>query len=347
MKNEEQSTIKDIAKALNLSPSTISRALRNHPDISEETKKKVIAKAEELEYQENTIAKSLRNNQTFTLGIVVPSVVHHFFSTIISGVEDIASEKKYRLVIAQSNESFDKEVDSVEGFIGNRVDGLLISIASETKSYKHLLKAQKSKIPVIFFDRETDEVQASKVIVDDYEGAFHATEHLITQGCKNIIHLAGPDGLHISQNRSKGYLEALKKHNIVKNTIIVSDNFQKGFDAVKELLEKGEIIDGIFAVNDDTAIGAMRACKNFGKKIPADVAVIGFGDNPIATIVEPPLSSISQSGFEIGQSVASLFLAQIKHQKDKKNNENIPDYNFETKIINTKLVIRDSSNRNV
>lgn len=347
MKNDEQATIKHIAKELNLSASTVSRALRDHPDISEKTKKKVLAKASELDYQPNTVAKSLRNSQTFTIGIVVPSVVHHFFSTIISGIEDVASQKKYKLVIAQSNESFEKEAESVEGFVGNRVDGLFISLASETKTYTHLLAAQRRKIPIVFFDRETDEVQASKIIVDDYDGAFHATEHLITQGCKNIIHLAGPDGLHITENRIRGYLEALKKHNIEKNTIVVSDNFQKGHHTINELLEKGENIDGIFAVNDDTAMGAMRACKKFGKKIPADIAVIGFGDNPIAQIVEPPLSSISQSGFEMGQCVANLFFEQIKHQKDKKNNENIGDYSFQTKVINTKLVIRDSSNRNI
>ncbi len=347
MIDEKQTTIKDIADALKISPSTVSRALRNHADISDDTKKKILAKAEELDYQPNIVAKSLRNSQTFTLGIVLPSVVHHFFSTIVSGIEDVASKQKYRLVIAQSNEFFEKEVDSVEAFIGNRVDGLFISIASQTKSYKHLVKAQKSKIPIVFFDRETDEIQASKVIVDDYEGAFHATEHLITQGCKNIIHLAGPDGLHISENRSRGYLEALTKHNIQKNTIIVSDNFDKGYETIKGLLAKGEVIDGIFAVNDDTAIGAMRACKQAGKIIPTDIAIIGFGDNPVAQIVEPPLSTISQSGFEMGQAVASLFLEQIKHQKDTKNKDNVIPYQFQTKIITTKLVIRDSSNRNI
>jgi DNA-binding LacI/PurR family transcriptional regulator len=340
MKNS-QATIKDIAKELNISPSTVSRALKNHPDISQETKKAVVELADKMEYQPNSIALSLRKSKSNTIGVIIPHIVHHFFSTIISGIEDVAHDQGYRVILAQSSESYFKELDNINTLISSRVDGLFLSLASGDNNYEHLKNLQKRNIPLVFFDRATDEIEASKVLVDDYDGAFLATEHLIEQGCQNIVHLAGPDNLKITENRRKGYEDALKKHHFALNPQLVvhSDNLQKAFDTISQMIQNSVKIDGIFTVNDDTAIGAIKAVKKMGLRIPEDIAVIGFGDDPICKVVEPNLSSVSQAGFEMGQAVANLFFAQmIKKEKGE-------PFTPETKILSTQLAIRESSKR--
>lgn len=336
-----QITIKDIARELNISPSTVSRALKNHPDISTETKKAVVELAGKLDYQPNSIALSLRKSKTNTIGVIIPKIVHHFFSTVISGIEDVAYDEGYNLIITQSNESYHREIDSIVALTSSRVDGLFISVASEANDYEHLKTLAKRKIPLVFFDRAFDEVEASKVLIDDYGGAFKATEHLIDQGCKNIVHLEGPDNLLISQNRMKGYIDALKKYNlpVLEAYIIKSDNQKIGYQVISDFIQKGNKIDGIFTANDDTAIGAIKAIRHAGLEIPKDVAVIGFGDDPFCEIVEPNLSSISQPGFEMGQTVAHLFFDQLT-KADKGE-----IYTPETKILETQLVVRASSKR--
>ncbi|MCU0445974.1 MAG: substrate-binding domain-containing protein [Microscillaceae bacterium] len=220
---------------------------------------------------------------------------------------------------------------------------MFLSLASGDNNYEHLKNLQKRNIPLVFFDRATDEIEASKVLVDDYGGAFLATEHLIEQGCKNIVHLAGPDNLKITENRRKGYEDALKKHHFALNPqlIVHSDNLQKAFDTISQMIQNSVKIDGIFTVNDDTAIGAIKAVKKMGLRIPQDIAVIGFGDDPICRVVEPNLSSVSQAGFEMGQAVAHLFFNQML-----KKEKGLP-FTPETKVLNTKLAIRESSQKSV
>jgi LacI family transcriptional regulator len=338
-----QITIKDIARELQISPSTVSRALKNHPDISQETKKAVMELANKLEYQPNSIALSLRKSKTNMLGIVVPRIVHHFFSSIISGIEDVAYDEGYNVIITQSNESYQREIDSVFTLVSSRVDGLLMSLSSETQTYEHLKAINKRNIPLVFFDRATDEALASQVLVDDHDGAFLATEHLIEQGCRQIVHLEGPEKLLISQNRLQGYKDALLKYDLPfqERLIIQADNFKTGYDSIKSLIQRGVAFDGVFTTNDDTAMGAMKAIKDCGKKIPSDVAVIGFGDDPYCNIAEPNLSSISQPGFEMGQTVARLFLDQLH------KNENEEEFTPEIRILKTKLVVRESTMRKV
>jgi LacI family transcriptional regulator len=336
-----QITIKDIARELQISPSTVSRALKNHPDISQETKKAVMELANKLEYQPNAVALSLRKSKTNMLGIIVPQIVHHFFSTIISGIEDVAYDEGYNAIITQSAESYQREVDSVFTLVSSRVDGVLMSISSETQDYEHLKAINKRKIPLVFFDRACAEVAASQVLVDDHDGAFLAVAHLIQQGCKQIAHLSGPENLGITKNRIQGYLDALEKYNIPiqSDLIIHSDHRVQGFQTIQELLARGVAIDGIFTVNDDTAIGAIKAVRMSGKQVGQDIAVIGFGDDPICTVVEPNLSSISQPGFEMGQEVAHLFLAaSAKFAKEE-------EYMPETRVLKTKLVVRESTQR--
>ncbi|TAE75530.1 MAG: LacI family transcriptional regulator [Bacteroidetes bacterium] len=334
-----QTTIKDIARALNISPSTVSRALKNHPDISKETKRVVLEMAEKFDYQPNIVALSLRKSTSFMLGIVIPKIVHHFFSTVISGIEDVVNEKGYRIIIAQSNEDSKKESDCVHTLAASRVDGIFMSLASQGENHTHLTHIKKRNIPLIFFDRNLETIEASSVVINDYEGAFQATEHLIFQGRKNILHLAGPKGLKITENRINGYKNALAKHHIeIKEELIIPcDNSKTAKETIKNLLENNLFFDGIFAVNDDTAIGAMMMLKQYNKQIPKDVAIIGFGDDPMAEVVSPSLSSVSQSGFEMGRAVANIFLSELEKKQKGQTIE------YTTQIIPTHLVIRESS----
>jgi len=335
-----QITIKDIARELNISPSTVSRALKDHPDISTQTKKAVNSLAKALNYQPNAVALSLRKSKTNTIGVIIPEIVHFFFSTVISGIEDIAYNSGYNVIISQTNESLDREVSDITNMISQRVDGLLVSPSKETDSYDHLRKVKKLGIPLIFFDRICEELQLSQVTVDDYEGAFQATEHLIQQGCKRIAHIAGPPKLCITKNRMQGYKDALKKYEIeIDPALVVSTNtiqFDEGREVVKTLLKSSRLPDGIFTSNDPIAIGAMDIIKKNGLRIPEDIAIIGFSDWQISEFVEPPLSSVFQPGFEMGQTAARLFIEQVA---DKEN------FVPKSKVLKTRLSIRQSSRR--
>lgn len=335
-----QITIKDIARELNISPSTVSRALKDHPDISAETKKVVKELAEKLDYQPNSIALSLRKSRTNTIGIVIPEIVHHFFSTIISGVEDVAHEFGYNVIIAQSNESVEREAGNVHALWSSRVDGMLISLSRETDHFDHLQNLVRRKVPLVFFDRVPESMNVCKVVVDDYEGAFHAVEHLIEQGCKSIYHLAGPAHLSISHERTKGYLDAMAKHDMpVGNNMVVETGLtsEKGRKVMRSILQSGSKPDGIFCVSDPVAIGAMQVSQNQGLKIPQDLAVVGFSDEPITSLMQPALSSVAQPGFEMGQLSTRIFLRQM--------DKGVENYKPETEVLRTTLVVRESSKR--
>ncbi|MDN4164095.1 LacI family DNA-binding transcriptional regulator [Cytophagales bacterium LB-30] len=337
MSNE--ATIKDIARELNISPSTVSRALKDHPDINSETKKAVLRVAQKLDYQPNSIALSLRKSKTNIIGVIIPELVHYFFSTVISGIEDVANEAGYHVMICQSNESYDKEVANTQALLSTRVDGLLMSISSETENFDHLRSLQRRNVPIVFFDRASAEIEASKIEVDDYDGAFRATQHLIETGCKRILHLAGPEHLSVSVNRAHGYKAALKANNIEYDpTLMVTTGFkqQDGTDIMTKLLDEGLKFDGIFAVADPVAIGAMLVLKKRNIKIPDDVSVIGFSDEPMTSLIEPALSTMSQPGYEMGVRAARLFLEQVK---DKDN------FVPKKEILKTQLIIRESSRK--
>lgn len=334
-----QITIKDIARELNISPSTVSRALQDHPDISIKTKKLVNELAEKLEYKPNHLALSLRHNRTNIIGVIIPEIVHFFFSTIISGIEDVAYGAGYNVMVCQSNESFKREVTDTNALVSSRVDGLLVSLSKETNTYDHFRHPFERGVPLVFFDRVCDALPTNRVIVDDLDGAFQATQHLLDQGCKRIAHLAGPENLIIAQDRLYGYKKALEKNNVPFESDLVlhisMNSEEEGFTAAQKLLESPNPPDGIFVSNDIGAIGAMKAIKRKGLKIPEDVAVVGFSDWQISSMVEPSLTSVSQPGFEMGQAAAELFLHQIAN----KGQEFVP----QTKVLKTKLVIRDSS----
>ena len=253
-------TIKDIAKILGISPSTVSRALKDHPDISKSTKDQVNKLATEMNYRPNPIALSLRNRKSNVIGVVIPEIVHYFFSSVISGIEKVANEHGYSVMVSQSGESFEKEVEVCNTFIHSIIDGLLISISKETDNYEHLRKFEEDGIPMVFFDRMIEEFETDKVLINDYEGAFQATEHLIIEGRRRIVHFAGPQNRLISQNRLKGYLEAHKKNGVVidESLVILCDNFEKAILETQRILDSKLNFDSIFAVNDFTAIGAIK-----------------------------------------------------------------------------------------
>jgi LacI family transcriptional regulator len=337
-----QVTIKDIARELGISPSTVSRALKDHPDISADTKKAVNELAEKLNYQPNIVALNLRQSKTNTLGVIIPEIVHFFFSTVISGIEDVAYSAGYNVILAQSNESLQREKTDIKALFNSRVDGMLMSISRETMNFDHIEAIISKGMPIVFFDRVYDNPQLSKVLVDDFEGAKEATLHLIEQGCKRIAHLEGPPNLTISTQRLEGYLQALKEHNIgvVKELIVPCPMgaIDEGKMATEKLLAMKNPPDAIFASNDPAAMGAMQAIKQKGLKIPNDVAVVGFSNWLFSAMMDPPLTSVDQPGFEMGQEAARLLIRHIE-VKEKDETEITP----ETKVLKTRLIVRASS----
>ncbi len=339
-------TIKDLARELNISPSTVSRALKDHPDISNKTKKAVVALADELQYTPNIIAQSLRKSKTNTIGVLIPRIIHYFFSTVISGIEDVAYNAGYNIILCQSDESYEKEVSDTKALFRSRVDGFLVSCSRETRQFDHLIDIYNRGIPMVFFDRVFEGLDTNRVIVDDYEGSRKAVQHLVDVGCKRIAHLAGPQGLEISKCRLQGYKDVLEENGIQFDSELVKSDperreFEGGYKIIQAMLELPGPPDAIFAHQDVAAIGAMKAIKEKSLKIPHDVAVVGFSNWQMSLYTDPPLSSVSQPGFEMGQEAARLFLKQMNH---KDPDGNYP-YISETKILKTKLIIRESSKR--
>ena len=340
-----QITIKDIARELGISPSTVSRALKDHPDISKDTKKAVNNLAKKLNYQPNIVALNLRKKKTNTIGVIIPEIVHFFFSTIISGIEDTAHEAGYNVILAQSSESLVREKADVQTLYNSRVDGLLMSISRETTEYDHIESVLERGLPIVFYDRNYPNQETSKILVDDFAGSKEAVEHLIDQGCKRIAHIQAAFKLTIAIERLRGYQTALSEHNLPFYEGYLQEcpggNVEDGLKAMNNLLSLPQQPDGVFANNDVLAMGAMQAIKKAGLKIPQDIAVVGFSNWFYSSMIEPPLSSVDQPGFLMGQEAAKLLIKQIEIIEKDKDAIIVP----ETKILKTKLVIRESSLR--
>jgi LacI family transcriptional regulator len=339
-----QVTIKDIARELGISPSTVSRALKDHPDISSETKKAVNELAERLNYQPNIVALSLRQKKTNTIGVIIPEIVHFFFSTVISGIEDVAYQAGYNVIITQTKESVQREITDMKALFNSRVDGMLLSISRETTNYDHIESILSKGVPIVFYDRMYTNPNTSKVIVDDYVGAREAVLHLIDQGCTRIAHLMAAPNLLISTDRLRGYRDALAEKGLeYKENLIIQcpdGSFEEAEKAAKKLLAMSTVPDAIFANNDMLAMGAMKAIKEKGLKIPDDIALMGFSNWFFSQLMDPPLSSVDQPGFEMGQEAARLLIRHIE-MRDKDQGEPQP----ETKVLKTRLVVRESSTR--
>jgi LacI family transcriptional regulator len=340
-----QITIKDIARELGISPSTVSRALKDHPDISKDTKKAVHDLAEKLNYQPNIVALNLRSRRTNTIGVIIPELVHFFFSTVISGIEDVAYNAGYNVILTQSNESYEREKKDLKALYNSRVDGILISVSRETTNYDHIESVMANGTPIVFYDRMYPNDLTSKVIVDDYTGAKEAVVHLIEQGCKKIAHILASSKVSISQERLRGHVDALKENNLVFPENYLSDcaagTVENGYNAMMNLLSLPDRPDGVFANSDVLAMGAMQAIKKSGLKIPEDIAVVGFSNWIYSSMIEPPLSSVDQPGFLMGQEAAKLLIRQIELTSKNEDTVIVP----ETKILKTKLIVRQSSMR--
>lgn len=330
-------TIKDIARELKISPSTVSRALKNHPDISVETKEAVNELAKRLNYQPNAVALSLKQRRSNTLGVIIPEIVHYFFSSVISGIEDVAYDAGFNVIICQSNERYDREVANIKTLLANRVEGILISVAKETTDYSHFYKIRDNGVPLVFYDRSVPGFYADQVIIDDLNAAYRATKHLIESGCRKIAHFAGPQNLLIGQQRKEGYLKALREFDLPSGEELVfnADSFEKARIEVINIMDNKLDIDGLFAVNDLTAIGAMQTFQKRGVKIPEEIAIVGFSDGRLSGITSPTLTSVDQHGYEMGTSATEILLKRIM-SVDK-------SYPFETKVLNANLIVRESS----
>ncbi|EAR02858.1 LacI family DNA-binding transcriptional regulator [Maribacter sp. HTCC2170] len=331
-------TIHDLAKALNINPSTVSRALNNSSRVTQQTKTKILAKADELGYQRNALASNLRKNKTNTIGVIVPRISRHFFSSAIAGIEETAFEFGYNVMICQSLEELERERNLISSLMANRVAGVLLSVSMETTNYDHMLGLKKNGTPILFFDRHCEIPGNSNVLIDDFQSGFDATEHLIANGCKIIAHFSGPKELKIYQNRLRGYLAALQKHCIPYRPELVFTSRlmeEDGIENAKKIMSLGINIDGIFAANDVSAIGAMKHLKSEGVKIPEDIGIVGFSNEPISAVIEPSLTTIDQSGHKIGKLATKLLLKQIKNESGQ--------IQPETLVLKTALISRDSS----
>ena len=334
---KRQVTIKDIAQKLGISTSTVSRALKDHPDISIKTREAVQELAKILGYKPNLIALNLKHSRTNTIGVVVPEVEHHFFSTILNGVEEVAYKGNFSVMVFQSNESYMREVLIIQTMLANRVDGVLASFTKHTHDYAHFKQLIDNEIPLVFFDRVIENLHADSVIVDDFSGAFKAVNHLINQGCKRIAFYSAPQHLMIGKNRLEGYKAALEKNNIRFDPDLVysCDTFDEAIKVSRSVLKKKDRPDAIFAVNDLTAIGAMKTAKSLGLSIPEDIKFVGFENSRSAWICEPELTTIDQFGFELGKKATELLLRRINH--------NTFNYETERQLIKTQLVVRGTS----
>lgn len=334
---KRQVTLKDIANKLGVSTSTVSRALQDHPDISIKTREAVKELAKILGYKPNLVALNLKHSRTNTIGVLVPEVEHYFFSTILNGVEEVAYKNNFSVMVFQSNESYMREVLIAQTFLANRVDGLLASFSKNTHDFAHFQQIIDNEIPLVFFDREHEELHADSVIVDDYSGAYNAVNHLISCGCRRIAFFSAPQHLVLGKNRLEGYKAALENNGITFNPDLVysCDTFDQAEKISRSILKKHDRPDAIFAVNDLTAIGAMKVAKQQGLKIPDDIRFVGFENSRSAWICEPELTTVDQFGFELGKRATELLLSRIRLGSF--------DYETEKQIIKTHLVKRGTT----
>jgi DNA-binding LacI/PurR family transcriptional regulator len=336
--SSHQVTILDIARILNISKSTVSRAITGHPRVKPETRKKVLELAEELDYQPNMMAINLVSNKSFTIGIIVPEFVTSFFPQIVAGAQQQAAEAGYTVLISPSNEDYNTEVTNAKVMIANRVDGILVSLTKETKNFDHLKIFQRKGIPIVFFNRVCNEMAVPKVVIDDYDAAYHAVEHLIATGRKRIAHLGGPEGLPVSQKRLSGYKDALTKHNIPidPELIIAYDlTLSKVAIYIKHFMSLPAPPDAIFAINDPTAIEIMKVVKKLGLSIPENVAIVGFANNYGSDFISPGLTTVNVPVKEMGRMAAELLLGMVGKEPAQ--------WKAVTKVIKTELIVRGST----
>ncbi|MBP6558530.1 MAG: LacI family DNA-binding transcriptional regulator [Flavobacterium sp.] len=337
----KETTLKEIAIKLGISTTTVSKALKNYTDVSPKTKAAVLELAEKLNYSPNNFALYLKSKESKTIGLIIPEVVHHFFSNVIRGIIEASEEEGYLVIILQSNETMLLEKKQVDLLINKRVDGILISLSNESNAELHLKNIMKKEIPLVQFDKISKMIPSSKVIIDDRKAAFSAVEHLIGKGCKKIVHLRGPINPQNSVDRFLGYKSALEKNNIVYDPSLVHTcikvDFEEGREFAKKILETQPEVDGIFAITDLVAIGVLNYFNEIDPNLTKRIKVIGFSNWNMSEVITPSLSTVHQPGYEMGIASFKVLLEEIKA---KKLGEKFPP---KTIVLDTYVVERNST----
>lgn len=338
---KSKATLKQIAKELQVSVSTVSKALNDSPEISAQTKIKIKEYAKLKNYKPNIIGVNLKNRKTKTIGVIIPNILNSFFAKVFSGIEKIADEKGYNVIMCISNESLDKEIHALEMLSNGTIDGFILSVSEEAqklKKFDHFNEIVNGGTPIVMFDRIADEVKCDKVIVDDFDSAFNATQHLINLGCKNIALFSSIGNLNLGKLRVQGYFAALEKNAIAinENLIILADSTDDFDIQVKHLFEKNKV-DGIFALDEHTSVSALKMGLKQGYKIPEELSVIGFADGVWSRRLTPSLSTVSQHGPEIGEAAAKVLIQQLESKEE--------EYTCTTTVVKTELRQRESTRK--
>ena len=340
MQKAKEATIYDIANKLKLSPATVSRALQDNPAVTKQTRKKVFAMAEKIGYRTNQFARNLRKQKTNTIGVIVPRLNSHFMSSVIAGIEHFANSEGYNLIISQSSEIASKEAANARTLFNNRVDGLLVSLAYDTTDLSHFESFIKKDIPVIFFDRVAEFGHSTSIVINNQKAAYEVTQHLIRQGCKRIVHLTAASAQNVYADRLQGYKQALLANSLpFDETYVLTGNLslEAGKKAAETILKMDPRPDGIFVANDNCAVGCMLTLKKAGIRIPEDIAVAGFNNDPVSQVIEPNLTTINYPGYEMGEVAARQLIHHLKGDTKVQTTNSI--------ILRSELIIRDSTQR--
>ncbi|AKD02268.1 LacI family DNA-binding transcriptional regulator [Pontibacter korlensis] len=339
---DKEITIYDIARKLSISPTTVSRGLNNHPAVNKNTKQKIFDAANQMGYRSNTFASKLRKQRTNTIGVIVPRLDSSFQSSVMAGMEKVANEAGYNLIISQSLETADKEVANARTMFENRVDGLLVSLAYDTENIDHFEPFFSKGIPLLFYDRVPENKKCTSIVINNIQAAHNATSHLIEQGCKRIVHISGNLKINVYKDRLKGYKYALMDANIpIKEDYIIETSLseQAGIDAAKQILQMNPRPDGIFVANDNCAVTCIKTLKQEGVRIPDDIAIVGFNNDSITRVIDPNLTSIDYPGYEMGEIAVRSLINYL---------DGVSDVSITNTItLDSELVVRESSLRKV
>jgi LacI family transcriptional regulator len=335
---KNKTTIKDIANVLNISAAAVSKALHNDSRISEKTKKAVRQVAENLNYQPNHLASALRSGKSKLVGVIVPKTNSNFFSATIHNIEEVLNKEGYNIIITQSNESYKKECENIDTLLFTQVDGIIVSMANETVDLQHFEKVKQAGIPLITFDRGENDLNVDYIGIDDYDSSHRIVDHLVEQGCKRIAHIGGFKHTRIYNNRIRGYIDALEKHNLpLEKELLLESNLstEDGRNKMQELLALDNKPDAVYIAGDYAALGALQVLNEKNIKIPDEIALVGFGDEPFANMVTPKMTSVNQHSYQIGKIAAEKFLEYTKQNQIQQT--------LQKHILKAELIIRESS----
>lgn len=333
-------TIYDIAKGVGVSPTTVSRALNDHPAVNKKTKQRIYEIATQMGYRSNMFASNLRRQRTNTIGVIVPILNSSFQSSVMAGMEKVATEAGYNLIISQSMGTAEKEVANAKTMFNSRVDGLLVSLAHDTENIDHFEPFFKKGIPVLYYDRVAEHKQSTSIIIDNVQAAYKATTHLIEQGCKNIVHISGNLKINVYANRLKGYRYALIDHNLpFKESLVITNSLteEDGIKAAGQILKMKPRPDGVFVSNDFCAVNCMKALKLAGISVPRDIAMVGFNNDPITRVVEPSLTTVDYPGYEMGEVAVRSLINYLDALSDISITNTV--------TLRSELIVRESSLR--